>query len=242
MIYIWIRKTLDWQDEAAFRAQLPPHLIEPVDLWNDCFKLPFHLFRDRLRQIAALNHARVEGVICAHWDAIPEGALVVPVDDDDWFAPTLGTSLAGEVERGYAAFFWPSQFLQVPLDWRHEIGRIRRRIFPATRPVWLCTTNNYAMLKRPGVRPLLEQHVAASRWYLANMDTRIKNIQQPLSLMNRSLASTTAMDRKRGPLARQKMLLACHRYRRIYSRPASAELAWSQPYREMMSGLMEELL
>jgi len=100
MIYIWIRKTLDWEDEAAFRAQLPPHLIEPVELWNDCFKLPFHLFRARLRQIASLNRSRVDGVACAPWDAIPDGALVVPVDDDDWFAPTLGTCLArGSAKR-----------------------------------------------------------------------------------------------------------------------------------------------
>jgi len=75
------------------------------------------------------------------------------------------------------------------------------------------------MLKRPGMHPLLEQHTAASRWYLANMDSSVKKIREPISLMNRTLASTTAMDRKRGPLARQKLLVAFHRYRRIYSRP-----------------------
>lgn len=241
MIYIWIRSTLDWQDEAAFRAQLPPHLVEPVELWNSQFKLPYHLFRQRLHQIAEINHSRVEGAEVAEWDNIPDGALVVPVDDDDWFAPDLAATLAREREPGIPAYYWPSRFLEVPLHLRHQAGRIRRRLFPATPPVWLCTTNNYAMVKSAGNRLLLEKHGPASRWFLANMQSSVKKIERPLSLMNRTLGSATALDRKRAPFARGKMLLAYHRYRQLYRGKAPPELAWSQPYRDMMANLMREL-
>jgi hypothetical protein len=241
MIYIWVRATLDWQDEAAFYAQLPPRLVDKVEIWNSTFKLPFHLFRHRVREIARLNHSRVEGALCAQWDAIPEGSVVVPVDDDDWFAPNLARVLAREQESGLSGYYWRSHFLEVPIHLRHQAGRIRRRLLPSTPPVFLCTTNNYAMVKQPGIELLVQQHTHASTWFESNLDTAVKKIDEPLSLMNRSLASTTSLKQKRPPFARAKMLLAWHRYRYLYRQSNNPDLAWSQPYQEMMRELTEEL-
>jgi hypothetical protein len=56
-------------------------------MWNQTFDLPYHVFRQRVRRIAELNLQRVENAVRARWDEIPDGALVAPVDDDDWFAP-----------------------------------------------------------------------------------------------------------------------------------------------------------
>jgi hypothetical protein len=241
MIYIWVRATLDWQDEAAFYAQLPPRLTAMVKLWNSTFKLPFHLFRHRVREIASLNHSRVEGALRAEWDAIPEGSLVVPVDDDDWFAPDLANTLAGEQESAISGYYWRSHFLEVPVHLRHQAGRIRRRLLPSTPAVYLCTTNNYALVKQPGVEMLLQKHTHASHWFESNLDMAVKKIDEPLSLMNRSLGSSTSLEQKRPPFARAKLLLAWHRYRYLYRQSNNPDLAWSQPYQEMMRELMEEL-
>jgi len=240
MIHIWIRSTLDWEDEAAFKSQLRPNLVESVELWNQAFNIPFHLFRHRIREISRLNLAKVDGAVCTVWDEIPEGSLVVPVDDDDWFAPNLATTLAQEQETDFQAYFWPSNFLEVPIHLRHQLGRFRRTLFPSTPAHFLCTTNNYAMIKGPETKALLTKHVSASQWFKSNTN-RVKELREPLSMMNRTLGSTTSMGEKRPPFARQKLLLSFLRYRQLYNRRASPELDWSQPYREMMAALMHEL-
>jgi len=77
-IYIWVRATTDWSDEAAFNAQLHPSFAGKVQLWNRTFSLSYHIFRHRVCEIASRNHAAVADVVRAPWDAIPDGALVVP--------------------------------------------------------------------------------------------------------------------------------------------------------------------
>ena len=62
MIYLCIRQTVDWADEAAFRAQLPPEFASTVRLWDETFDVPYHRFRQRVREIALGNAADLEGV------------------------------------------------------------------------------------------------------------------------------------------------------------------------------------
>lgn len=241
MIHIWTRATLDWQDESAFRAQLPPSLAEPVHLWNRVFRLPFHLFRHRVRQIALTNHSHIAGAVCADWDEIPDGSVVIPVDDDDWFAPELGQALAQTLAPRWQAYLWPARFLEVPLHLRHEMGTLRRRLFPNTPNRYLFCTNNYAMPKTGDNKFLLGGHTRADAWFKSNPEAQVKRLQIPLSLMNRTLGSTTTLREKTGPLAKTQLLLAARRYSKLYQRPTSAELAWSRPYRDAMAELMEEL-
>lgn len=88
-LHICLRRTVDWGDEPAFRAQLDPAFAPKVNAWNATFPLPYHLFRQELRWIAQANLEKVEGAVLCRWEEVPEGALVAPVDDDDWFAPHL---------------------------------------------------------------------------------------------------------------------------------------------------------
>jgi hypothetical protein len=85
VVRIWVRATLDYDDERAFEAQLVDRFREQVALWDSVFVMPYRVFRARVRAIAPENLELVEGAVCSSWEEIPEGALVLPCDDDDWF-------------------------------------------------------------------------------------------------------------------------------------------------------------
>ena len=87
MIYIWLRRTTHWEDEKIFFKQLKDDFRPKVEAWNSVFKMPYNIFRHRLKQIAQLNLSRVENALCTTMDEIPNGSIVVPIDDDDWLSP-----------------------------------------------------------------------------------------------------------------------------------------------------------
>ena len=241
MIYILIRRTTDWADEAAFWAQLPLDLRQKVEVWNQTFDIPFHLFRRRLREIARTNLSKVEDSVCAEWDEIPDGALVVPTDDDDWFAPEVGRVLESERDSRASCYYWISNFIQLPINRRHRIRLILSTIFPRTPPRWVCTTNNYAFVKDSGAETLLRSHVAASRWVESQEPERTKKIERRLSIMNRTLASVTSLAFKRPVLSRRELIRKYENYKRLYSRPTVPDLEWCAPYVALMRELMREL-
>jgi len=241
MIYIWVRATIDWSDEAAFNAQIPDGFAEKVELWNSTFSMPYHLFRHRVRQIALQNHSRIKGVNLAAWEEIPDGALVVPVDDDDWFSPALGVILAASHDDSVLGYYWPGKFLEIPIDWRHEMGKALRTHIPFVGPKWFCSTNNYAMVKTPSSKPLLLSHVHASDWFRANRTTQVKRIDQSMSIMNRTLASQTSLAYKRPPFTHGKILVSYARYRKLYRRHLKSDLKWAEPYQAMMLELMDNM-
>lgn len=64
---------------------------------------------------------------------------------------------------GAAGLYWTRSFLQIPIDPMAEIGQWARAwLYPNRRPKWICSTNNYAILKGPDTQPLLSDHIRAS--------------------------------------------------------------------------------
>ncbi len=163
MVYLVIRKTTDWNDARVFAAQIPAGFAPTVELWDATLTLPYRIFRRELKRIAALTWSRVAGAALVPRHDIPSDGIVVPTDDDDWFSPHLASVLIAHVDDSRVGYHWPSRYLEVPIDFRHRLGRMRRRIFPRTPPQWLCTTNNYALVQRAETMPLLDGHMAASR-------------------------------------------------------------------------------
>jgi len=233
-----IRKTLDWADEAAFRAQVPDNMRAGVEMWNSTFKMPYHYYRRELKRIAQLNLARIQGAVCVALGEIPEGAVAVPVDDDDWFAPWLAQVLEKSMDN-HLGCFWHRRFLEVATTLPHRLGMVRRALFPDTRGRWFCTTNNYAVVYGPRTADLLNSHTRASQWFLAH-PSEVFEIGQSLSLMNRSLASTTHLY-SHLRLSRALLLRKHRRYLKRYEKPAPHDLAWCEPYLAMLRELHSRL-
>jgi hypothetical protein len=232
---------VNWEDERAAMAQVRPHVRPKVDVWNRTFDMPYHVFRHRLREIAGRNLAAVEGAVRARWEEIPEGALVVPVDDDDWFAPDLAAVLEREVRPGAIGCYWTSSFVEVPIDLRHRVGLARQRLLPRTPPKYLCTTNNYALVKRADTQRYLLRHVRASAWIRRHVADEVQRIDRRLSAMNRNLASQTSLGVRRTTVTRSLLVRKLRQYRRLYRRMDLAGLEWCRPYVAMMAELMDEV-
>jgi hypothetical protein len=241
MIYIWVRHTVPWEDEQAFLAQVNPRFKPKVDTWNETFSIPYNLFRHRVREIARQSLSVVEDTVVADWDEIPDGALVAPLDDDDWFAPELGHALEHERDPALSGYRWVNGFLQVPMYFGHRIHLLRRRFLGAPAKL-TCTTNNYALVKREGIRILLSRHVLAGNWFGEQEPGAVTYLDRRLSVMNRTVASQTQMGGPRPYVTRSELVRKANGYRRLYENPRLGDdLAWCRPYVEMMAALMDEL-
>jgi hypothetical protein len=240
VVHLWVRSTLDYGDEAAVREHLHPYMRPKVELWDATFAMPWHTFRLRVREIAEQNLAAVAGAVRTPWDEIPEGALVLPVDDDDWFHPGVVASLERELRPGALMYRWPSRFLEVWMDVPHALGVLRRQ-FQGPRPAYVCTTNNYALVRRDEFEDLAARHMEASRFFNAAAPGSVHRIDEPLSIANRTLASQTSLGLRFRDLGPRELRLKLRLYRRRYRRPLPAELAWARPYVEMMAALTDEL-
>jgi hypothetical protein len=240
VVRIWVRATLDYDDEHAFAADLRDDFREHVALWDSVFEMPYRVFRSRLRAIARENLEQIEGAQVSSWEDIPAGALVLPCDDDDWFRPDVAAVLERELRPGIAGVRWTSSFLEVPTDWRHHLGIWRRHV-QGPRPLFLCTTNNYALFASQEAKDLLARHTQASLWVGAQPDGTVPFLRDRLSLMNRTLASRTTLGLFGGPLSRRRLLRKLARYRRLYLTPLRPDLAWAQPYADRMHELMGDL-
>ena len=246
MIYIWVRATLDWKDEALVAARLYPKFRQKVAMWNATFAMPYHAFRQRLKEIAAANLARVERAKIVALDEVPAGALVVPVDDDDWFAPDLCQRLEQAFEPGLSGYYWIRNMLEAPEPKQTLKGWLRARqplvLGPNARQGrHICGTNNYAVANDPGMHEVAKGHMAACRFFDEN-PARVKRLPLTLSLQNRNLSSRTALAWQRPTISREELLRAHRRYCRLYSRVQLAEgLAWAASYIDEVGELTREL-
>ena len=237
MIHICIRRTLDWKDDTVVRARILPEFRAKYDEWNAAFDMPYSAFRYRLTQIAGLNLGRVEGAIRSSLSEVPPGHIVVPVDDDDWFAPDLATRLERVLDPGVAGYLWRRALLELarPLD---PLRRVARWL---GHPEYTCKTNNYAFVNGPESARLASSHTWAGRYFDARR-TSIREIPATLAIQNRNLASMTTLAWGRPSIRRDELATLLGRYRRLYVawRP-TAELSWAKPYVDLMAELMTEI-
>jgi hypothetical protein len=242
-IHLCVRRAVEWENEAAFLAQLDPAFLPKVEAWNRTFSLPYHLFRRELRAIAQANLEQVEGAVICGWEEVPDGALVAPVDDDDWFAPHLAATIRAAAGPDVFALHWRQGVVEVPINAGHGLRLLLRKLIPSLRPRWLCATNSYVIRKGSVDPRCFVSHVAASRWFPLQDPARIRVLPERLSLHNRSLASITSLNYGRSTITPRQLRRRRRAYGRLYRRPAAiqAGLAWSIPSLQRMQTLMARL-
>ena len=238
-IHVCVRSTLDWRDGALVQARILPGFRPKLDAWNATFDMPYHLFRQRLRDIARLNLSRVEGAMCAAVEDVAPGQVIVPIDDDDWLAPDLASHLIEAYEPSVRGYLWSSHVIELPRRIPGSLRRLAR--FLGRRDRHLCKTNNYAVVSEPTLRPFVFSHVKASHYFTAN-PSDVKRVPGVLAIQNRTLASQTVLGWDRPSISRDELVALLRRYRGLYSSwRLRAEAAWARPYVDMMAGLMEEI-
>ncbi len=239
MIYVCMRRTLDWQNRAAVDAGLVQGFRTKIETWNTTFNVPYHEFRQRLKVIARLNLSRMENARCVSLEEVPPGGLLVPVDDDDWFSPELASSLQDEFDPSIQAYYWTRHILEPQRQLRRFRGVLRELI---TGEV-IFATNNYALRNVPelAMARLAADHIEASRYFQANPQRR-RYLRAALSFHNRSLASQTVLAWLRPAITRDELVESFDQYRTLYARThLSRDLRWAEPYVALMSELMGEL-
>ena len=249
LLHICVRRTLPWHDEAATAASLDAVVRTRVELWNATFNLTYATFRHRMTQIARENWSRVEHAQLTPLEQIPPGGLVAPVDDDDWFSPEMGRRLL--VERGSSSlhgYHWNRYVLETPRRARRWPFARPRRATDTSR--YTCSSNNYAVVNLPELKPAIESHVAASRIFDAE-PRRVKHVAASLSLQCRNLASRSALGGGRRsanpgaeppPLSRQGLIEKLRRQQEFYDRlRLPPEVAWAEPCAAAVAELLHEM-
>jgi hypothetical protein len=241
-IHICIRQTLDWQDEALVNERLIPAFRPKFDAWNATFTMPYHVFRARLKAIAELNVRQIESAICTPIDRVPRGEIIVPVDDDDWFAPDLAARILQAYDREASGYLWQ----RARLEREATLGGLRRGVWRIGRllgraEVELCKTNNYAVRNEPHLAPLALSHLHASAYFNAHPDD-VRRIPATLAIQNRNLASQTTLAWNRPTIERRELVVLLEEHRAIYAAwKVSRELQWAAPYIALMIELMKDI-
>ena len=264
-VYICIRRTADWKDTAGYRARLIAGFVPHVNAWDATFRTSYREFRAAIADITMDSLRAVRGAVIAPYDDVPEGAIVMPCDDDDWTAPHAAEVLAEFFAGAHDRAVWTQTVLQVPLDWMHAVKIRAGKVWPRLNPPrWFCSTNNYALRKREGNYNFFMNHSMASKELAA--DPGLLRIHRRLTLQNRNLASKTSMVGVRYPYyalvngvvrlanlndpaheiresvpprSSRHLLRKFEKYRRLYDRyvPQDPDLEWATPYVHAMRDL-----
>jgi hypothetical protein len=239
LIHICIRQTLDWHDEALVSDQIDSGFRRKFAAWNATFTMPYHVFRQRLSAITTLNFSRVEGAILSRIDDVPRGHLIVPTDDDDWFAPNLVSRLRQSHESDAAGYLWVRDVLGYSppmVRLRAAVGRLIGR--PDKH---LCKTNNYAVRSEPELMPLALNHLRASAYF--DLHPRdITRVPATLAIQNRNLASQTSLAFGRPTISKRKLVALLDKHRALYAAwKPSPSLRWAEPYVALMNHLMDDI-
>jgi hypothetical protein len=237
-IHICVRATLDWRDEALVRAKILSRFRAKFDTWNATLTMPYHVYRQRVKEIAELSLARVAGARRSRFEDVPMGDVVVPVDDDDWFAPDLAVRLAREQTEGITCFLWRQMVIERSKRIRKTYLRLAALVGRGDRVI--CKTNTFAFVNAPERRAFLSPELASTH-FLAH-PASVRRIPARLAVQNRHLGSQTTLRQRRPTVAPERLVeLLAQQQARYRSWRLPSDLQWARPYVDLMSELLHEV-
>ena len=174
-VCIFVRSNIDWLNfdyKVKFGAE------RQVGFWNDVFKMPYHIFRHRLQQLAERNLNDLGLPVVKDIKQALTHTVVIPVDDDDWFSPDLNAVVRREFDLTMPVLTWKCHFLT------EDGASIDNR--------FLCCTNSYAVNTKAGtpeVIPCIYDHTFADKTFRP----KYKCVDWKLGATNRTLASAVIL-------------------------------------------------
>jgi hypothetical protein len=238
VIHICVRKTLDWRNEALADASILPEFRAKYEMWNATFDMPYAAFRQRVKEIAELSLSRVVGARRTSLGEVPPGELIVPVDDDDWFAPNLANEIRRLFDPDASGYRWRRDVVEpLPGGSRIRSWWVRNRELERLT----CASNNYAIVNTPRLTALVSNHLRASEYFDAH-PAELRRTTKVLGIQNRSPASQTALAWRRPTISRGELIETLERYRGLHgSWKLGRALRWAAPYLRATADLIDEL-
>lgn len=216
-----------------------------LSMWNKCFSMSFLQYRKGLAGIArqtidatGCEVVRAEGEFTRWWPTLAEDVILVPVDDDDWFAPNLN-EIDAEFDGNTTLLTWNKTTYKNYNTAKVYVGKQFRMASNnwAVRSSWLKEKTD----ERATVF-MLGSHAHSELYVRENMDPSvIKTVDKCWSVYNRHCASLAFLR----ALCDDGTIDA--KLREIAARqPSSLELPdnlkpWAEPYVKQIERLNSKL-
>jgi len=257
-INIFVRSNINWGYTtlehlllASQQSHFPSHLLQGIMLWEENFDISFFNYRMKLQEMAELcwsRICRVDSILknsLAYIDMLvsynpSQRFILIPTDDDDWFAPHISRVLEDAYNNNVDAdvITWRG----AELDYANGYNCKMRNWF---------ATNTYAFtdiglrkLKKLGsdvLDILVRRHAAAGRFYSefqSQYNIVHLDFEECYSVKNSSPASVLNVQRlAEGDLTIKELeQLANQEFGDI-----PVEMAWAKEYFDVMQGLKIQL-
>jgi hypothetical protein len=214
-----------------------------LDLWDRAFRMPYIDYRRRVCEVAADNLAATGCRVLRgyeefiDWYATDEDALIVPVDDDDWLAPTL-PELPRHLRDDARVLVWGDTVL-------HNITRFHYGFVEGRR----MHSNNWGVRKaylktlddKKARHLVLLSHQHAETFVKANVPSaQVVKIPDRYNVYNRHVASLSFLRDLVDDGAAGKELGSIAR-RPVVTCDTPAEVAWADGYKNRLHLLALQL-
>lgn len=182
-IVILRRNYCDWQTE-----QLWPKALPYEERWNREFRVTYRDYRHAIQKLADEARSLIPGAVFENIninDNIKTGTFYIPVDDDDFFRPDILEVVRQKTDDKTLFAAWKSVTFK---DGLCKIDKERKAF-------QFCETNTYGFLAQTHKSGKLYRHNEAEFVF---RKAKVTVIDQPLSVINQTPASFSAIEYKGG--------------------------------------------
>jgi len=258
--YVIMRQSPQWRafdldNTRRFLAKInwpEDMIIEFASAWNASFSVSFLEFRARVKEISIDNFLSIDDSVLvflsqhqgdsalkALEDAIPEDAIVLFSDDDDWFHPQIFRRIQNRIWAD--GCYWDHLFtglieVEIPAQNLRNVTLLRRKGEP------MLFTNNYALtgaaVRRLGLKQVAEHYDTQTA--IREQWLKIDPVEAYLSAANKHPCSSTAIyhNRTDPSIYRDLRTHIVRYYHTLKSIELDADSLWLKPSLDQMIALV----